>query len=299
MTAIAKKIADSAKFQNFITLVILFAGILIGLETNHDFAKEWETLLHSADKIIISIFIAEIIIKMLSFGKKPYLYFFDGWNVFDFFIVAATFLPLGEGGGQYVTILRLLRLLRVLKLVRALPKLQILVSALLKSIPSMGYVSILLLLQFYIYGVASVFMFGANDPIHFGNLAIAMVSLFRVVTLEGWTELMYIQMYGCNQFGYDGNEALCLHPSATPLLGAAFFISFVLSGTMIILNLFIGVIMNGMEEAQKENEDLDLNSSLESGATNQALLAEVAQAKKDLEKANSLLEKLSQQVSRK
>ena len=89
----------------------------------------------------------------------------------------------------------------MLKLVRALPKLQILVSALLKSLPSMGYVGLLLGLLFYIYSVAGVFLFGNNDPLHFDNIWIAMLSLFRVVTGEDWTDVMYIQMYGCEQYG--------------------------------------------------------------------------------------------------
>jgi len=297
LISIAKKITDSSKFQSFITVVILLAGIMVGLETDHDLAKNWAGFLHLGDKIIISIFVFEILIKILSFGSKPWRYFYDGWNIFDFIIVAATFLPMGDGG-QYVTILRLLRLLRVLKLVRALPKLQILVSALLKSIPSMGYVSLLLLLQFYIYGVAAVFMFGGNDPIHFKDLPISMISLFRTVTLEGWTDLMYIQMYGCNQFGYEGNEALCVNPSASPVLGAFFFISFVLTGTMIILNLFIGVIMNGMDEAQKENDDLDTLNALGSSDSKKVLLAELDQARKDLEKANLVFEKLGKELNR-
>ncbi|WCL47879.1 ion transporter [Leptospira sp. GIMC2001] len=297
MTLIAKKIADSPQFQGFITAVILIAGVLVGLETDHELAVDWSVLLHLADKIIISIFVIEIVIKMASFGSKPWQYFLDGWNVFDFIIVGATFLPLGEGG-QYVTILRLLRLLRVLKLVRAIPKLQILVAALLKSIPSMGYVSLLLVLQFYIYGVAAVFMFGANDPVHFKNLAISMVSLFRAVTLEDWTDLMYIQMYGCENYGYGGIESICTNSSATPVLGAFFFISFVLTGTMVILNLFIGVIMNGMAEAQKENEDLDFQNASESNDPKVQLLHEVTKTKEDLAKMSTLFERLSAELKK-
>ena len=150
-----------------------------------------------------------------------------------------------------MTVLRLLRLLRVLKLVKALPKLQILVSALLKSIPSMGYVTLLLFLLFYVYAVSAVFLFGHNDPLHFGDLETAMLSLFRVVTLEDWTDIMYINMYGCDRYGYTAKSIVaCTNPEANPLLASLFFVSFVLIGTMIILNLFIGVIMTGMEEAQ-------------------------------------------------
>jgi voltage-gated sodium channel len=191
-------------------------------------------------------------------GKRPWRYFFDPWNVFDFLIVAACFLPFE---GNAVTVLRLLRLLRVLKLVKALPKLQVLVGALLKSIPSMFYVTLLLMMLFYVYAVAAVFLFGENDPVHFESLEIAMLSLFRVVTLEDWTDVMYINMYGCEAYGYSADSIRACkftveNPAGmSPLLGATFFVSFVLAGTMIILNLFIGVIMTGMDEAQAEATD--------------------------------------------
>jgi voltage-gated sodium channel len=265
-------IANSPKFQNFITWVIIFAGVLVGAETYPGLMAEHGGFLHALDQLVLWIFVAEIAIKMGAEGNRPWRFFRDSWNVFDFMIVAAAFLPVGA---QYVTVLRLARLLRVLRLVRALPKLQLLVSALLKSIPSMGYVSLLLFLLFYVYGVGGVFLFSENDPVHFRNLQISMVSLFRAVTLEDWTDLMYIQMYGCANYGYDGNP-LCTASAAYPVGGALFFISFVLLGTMIVLNLFIGVIMNGMTEAQK---DADLESErlrIESGAKatlNEELLA--------------------------
>ncbi|MEM9193210.1 MAG: ion transporter [Myxococcota bacterium] len=253
MVQLCQKIADNKLFQNFVTVVILAAGVLVGIETYPSAVESYGEILHVLDAIILWIFVAEIVIKMVAAWPRPWRFFYDPWNIFDFVIVAAAFLPFA---GSATTVLRLLRLLRVLRLVRALPKLQLLVGALLKSIPSMGYVSILLMLLFYVYAVAGVFMWGQNDPIHFENLQIAFVSLFRAVTLEDWTDLMYIQMYGCENYGYGGSEALCTASSASPVAGAVFFISFVLFGTMIILNLFIGVILSGMDEAQAEADDL-------------------------------------------
>ncbi|KIG15707.1 Voltage-gated sodium channel subunit [Enhygromyxa salina] len=249
-----KKIANAAWFQNSITAVIVLAGVLVGLETYPGLVERYHNALHIGDQLILWIFVAEIVVKMAAEGKRPWRYFLDPWNVFDFVIVAACFLPFE---GNAVTVLRLLRLLRVLKLVKALPKLQILVGALLKSIPSMLYVSVLLFMLFYVYAVAAVFLFGENDPLHFQSLEMAMLSLFRVVTLEDWTDVMYINMYGCDRYGYDADSVvLCSSPVAQPLVGALFFVSFVLIGTMIILNLFIGVIMSGMDEAQSEAVEL-------------------------------------------
>ncbi len=249
MTNLCKKISESKWFQNFVTAAILVAGVLVGVATYQDFSLKHENFLELLNKIILGIFILEIIVKVLAEGKKPWLYFTDGWNIFDFIIVAAAFLPFG---GSSIAILRLLRLLRVLKLIKALPKLQMLVGALLKSLPSMGYVSVLLTLLFYIYAVAGVFFFGENDPIHFGDLQTSMLSLFRVVTLEDWTDIMYINMFGCENYGYDGNMDLCVNSTGASALSITFFVTFVLIGTMIFLNLFIGVVMNGMDEAKSE-----------------------------------------------
>lgn len=254
-----KNIANSKWFQNFVTVAILVAGVLVGIATYADFAEEHKVTLEILNKIVLAIFILEIVVKVIAEGNKPWRYFNDAWNVFDFIIVAAAFLPFGGGS---VAILRLLRLLRVLKLIKALPKLQMLVGALLKSIPSMGYVSILLLLLFYIYAVAGVFFFGENDPIHFGNLQTSMLSLFRVVTLEDWTDIMYINMFGCENYGYDGNMDVCTNSVANAAGSVFFFVSFVLIGTMIFLNLFIGVIMNGMDEAKAE---MMINDRIENG----------------------------------
>ena len=252
---LCSSIANSKWFKNTITIAILFAGLLIGIETYHEFASEHIALLHLLDQSILLVFIIEILVKILAEGMRPWRYFFDSWNVFDFVIVAAVFMPFG---GSSIAILRLLRLLRVLKLVKALPKLQMLVNALLRSIPSMGYVSLLLLLLFYIYAVAAVTFFGENDPVHFKDLQTAMLSLFRVVTLEDWTDIMYINMHGCANYGYDGIMEKCTNSNSYPVGAALFFVSFVLLGTMIVLNLFIGVIMTGMDEARRSMDEHNL-----------------------------------------
>jgi len=247
--ATLKQITETNWFNNFIRIAILLAGICVGLETSPQITQHWGVILGVINDIILWIFVIEAILKIAAEGSKPWRYLKDPWNVFDFTIVAVCFMPFNA---QYIAVLRLLRLLRVLKLVRTLPRLQVLVGALLNAIPSMGYVSLLLFMLFYVYAVSAVFLFGANDPVHFANLPLAMLSLFRVVTAEDWTDVMYIQMYGCDGYGYSGIEELCTQPEAYPVFGAIFFVSFMLFGAMVILNLFIGVIMNSMDESEKE-----------------------------------------------
>lgn len=250
------QIVESKWFNHFIIIVILLAGVLVGLETSEKIVDKHHDLLIWLDRLVLLIFIVEIVMKMIALTPRPQDFFRDPWNVFDFIIVAVCLVPASGGFGP---VLRLFRLLRVLRLLTAVPKLQILVSALLKSLPSMGYVTMLLFLLFYIYGVAGVMFFGANDPIHFGTLGYSLLSLFRVVTLEDWTDVMYIQIYGSDKYeGYNLTEAEMagypLEPHAMPVLSVIYFVSFVLLGTMIMLNLVIGVIINGMDDARIEAE---------------------------------------------
>ncbi len=248
---ILARIANSSWFNNFIIGIILLVGVLVGLESYPDIAGRYAGALHFLDQTILWIFVAEAAIKIGAQGNKPWLYFKDQWNIFDFTIVTVCFLPVG---GTFVAVIRIARILRVLRLVTALPKLQILVGALLKSIPSMIYVGLLLFLLFYIYAASATAIFGSNDPYHFGSLGRSMLSLFRVVTLEDWTDVMYIQMYGSAAYPVTGGEIFGQPQTsvARPVFAALFFVSFVLLGTMIVLNLFIGVIMNSMEEVRHE-----------------------------------------------
>jgi voltage-gated sodium channel len=250
-----RQISESRWFNNFILGVIVVAGILVGIQTYHHETAGIHGLLEAIDLVVLFIFTIEFFIKLLAEGSRPWRYFRDPWNVFDFVIVVVCWLahavPAVNAG--FVAVIRLARVLRVLRLVHALPQLKMLVDAMLKSIPSMGYVGILLMLLYYIYGAMGVFLFGTNDPIHFGNLHTAMLSLFRISTLEGWTEIMYINMFGCDniKWGY-GPESGCLNPQPHGLAAVVYFVSFVLVGTMIVLNLFIGVIMNAMDEVRVE-----------------------------------------------
>lgn len=204
-------------------------------------------------KTVLVIFVLEIVVKFIAEGKSPWLFFTDNWNVFDFLIVAVGFMPIGGGGS--VTVLRLLRLLRVLKLVKALPKLRILVIGLIKSFSSIAYIGVLLVLQFFLFAVLAVSVFGENDPVHLGNLHIAFLTLFRQATFEDWTDVMYIGIYGCQNYGYGGMEDQCPEGPAGQGFGAIaaiYWIVFIMLASMMILNLFIGVITSSMQDAKDE-----------------------------------------------
>lgn len=257
MQTYCSQIAHSRWFQNAIITTIVLAGIIVGIESYGESVREWLPLLHSLDLVILLIFTLEAAIKILAEGDRPLRYFSDPWNVFDFAIVVACWLPffLPTLSVGFFAVFRLARILRILRLVHTLPQLKLLVDAMLKSIPSMGYVGVLLFLLFYIYGAMGVFLFGQNDPAHFANLHLALISLFQIVTLEGWADIMFVNIYGCDDptWGTEG----CTNPQAYGFWGGLYFITFVLVGTMIVLNLFIGVIMNSMEEVRSEQAHED------------------------------------------
>lgn len=232
MTRLLQQLVASSIFRNAILATILAAGILIGLETSPELVASHGPLLHTLDKAILAIFTLEFLAKAGAHGRQPWRYFQDPWNSFDFLIVAICWIP--TESAHIAAVLRLARVLRVLRLVSALPKLQLLVNALLKSLPSMFYVVLLLSIHFYVYAVVGVFAFRDDSPEAFSSLGTAFLTLFQVVTMEGWVDVM--------------NAPRAAHPMGSPL----YFISFILLGTMIMLNLFIGVIMNGMTEAHEQ-----------------------------------------------
>ena len=237
MTRVAKHIVESKPFRAFIIAVILLAGVLAGIETSATLQARHGALLRTLDAIVIGIFVLEIALKLLAHGRRPLDFFRDGWNVFDFLVVAFCLLPVG---GPFAAVLRLARVLRLLRLFSALPKLQLLVGALLKSLSAMGYVSLLLALLFYIYAVAGVHWFGQADKQDFGTLPAALLSLFRIVTLDNWGDIF--------------NRAIEHVPAFKVAL---YFVTFIVFGTMIILNLFIGIILNSMSEMHAEIEERD------------------------------------------
>ena len=283
---ISLQIVESNLFRNFILGLIILSGVIVGIETYPEAYSKNAYLFQLIDQVIISIFVLEIGLKLISNGKKPWNFFSDPWNVFDFIIVAVCFIP--DIDTHFVTVLRLARILRVFRIISVLPKLQVLVNALLKSIPSMGYVVVLLGIVFYIFAVAGSFLFAKTDPIHFGSLHVAMITLFKILTLEGWTDIMNIQLYGSSEPSAEYTMKVVSYASV------AYFVSFILIGAMIIMNLFIGVVMNSMQESQNEIEKALMKRQQPEHST-QKLLEDLEEKidglKKDIQKLNQSLKK--------
>ncbi len=226
----AQRVAESRGFEYFIVALILINAVILGLETSPGILEEYGDLLHLGNQIILGIFIIEALIKIVAVAPKFQRYFGNGWNLFDFTVIVLSLVP---ATGQFAMIARLARLLRVFRLITVIPELRLIVATLIKSIPSMGNIMLLIAVIFYMYAVAGYHFFHEHDPTHWRDLPISLLTLFRVLTLEDWTDVMY---------------------TAMELNGYAwiYFVSFVIICTFVVINLFIAVVLNNLDEAKNE-----------------------------------------------
>ena len=243
-------LGENAYFGQFITSVIILAGVTVGMSTDPKMNHLYSDVLEVLDVVIQYIFLSEIIIKTIGEEYHPLRYFNDPWNCFDFIVVAGSFMPFGGG---LVTILRLLRLLRVLKLLRALPQLQVIVAALMKGLSAIAFISVILGIFYYFFAIIALTFFGENDQWHFANLHMAMLALFQCSTMDNWSAVMWISLYGCDVQDGDHPE-LCTSPSSSFMLASFFFLIIILVGALVLLTLFIGVVGMSMEEASQEQK---------------------------------------------
>ncbi len=220
----------STWFEWLIIGLILLNAAILGLETSETMVKSYGSWFEIGHRLILFTFILEALLKISAVAPRLKLYFGDGWNLFDFSIIILSLLP---STGELAMISRLARLLRVLRLISAIPELRLIIATLMRSIPSMGNIMLLMSIIFYIYAIAGYHLFHLQDPVHWGTLGLSLLTLFRIVTLEDWTDVMYTAMED--------------QPWAW-----VYFVSFVILGTFIVINLFIAMVINNLEESRAE-----------------------------------------------
>ncbi|WP_281646065.1 ion transporter [Parendozoicomonas sp. Alg238-R29] len=223
-------IVEGVWFSNLIIGLIVVNGLVNGLETSEGLVASYGSWFEMINKLVVAVFVMEASLKIFAVAPRLGRYFGDGWNCFDFTVTVMSLVP---AIGPMATLARLARLLRVLRLVSAFPELRLIISTLIRSIPSMGHVVLLMMVIFYIYAVAGYHLFNDVDPEHWRNLGISLLTLFRIVTLEDWTDVMYASME--------------FYPMAW-----IYYVSFVVCGTFVVINLFIAVVLNNLEEAKAE-----------------------------------------------
>ena len=226
----AENLVNRPAFDYSIIGFIIATGVLLGLGTFPVLERQFGDQIHWANQFILGIFVIEALLKMLAKAPRVDDYFRDGWNVFDFLVIALALIP---ATGDYAMIARLARLLRVLRLISAVRELRLIVAALMRSIPSVGHVILLMSIIVYIYAIIGYQLFHEHDPMHWRSLGISVLTLFNIITLEGWTIVM--------------DNAMQLHSWAW-----VYFVSYVVVGTFVVINLFIAIIINNLDEAKAE-----------------------------------------------
>jgi len=221
---------ESAPFRYSILVIIFINAILLGLETAPSVMTKMGDTLHHVDKIILWIFVVELILRIYAHG---FHFFRDPWGVFDFLIVTIALVPASE---QF-SVLRALRILRALRLISGVPRMRRVVEALLRAVPGIGAVAALLLLVFYVFAVIATKLFGGEFPQWFGTIGGSMFSLFQIMTLESWS--MGIVRPVMEQFPY----------------AWSFFVVFIIVSSFTVLNLFIAIIVDSMQTLHSDEEE--------------------------------------------
>ena len=230
LAAVCGRVAANRAFHDAVLVLIIANAAVMGLETSPAVMREAGPLLLVAGAITQALFVLEIAIRLAAFWPRPQRFFRDGWNAFDFSVVAASLLP---QSGPFATVARLARVLRAARLISSWGELRLIIATMLRSIPSMGHVVALLVLLLYVYGVLGVHIFRDADPTHWGSLSRAVSSLFQILTLEGWVEIQ--------------KTSLTAFPWAW-----IFYWSFILVAVFVVMNLFIAVVINNLEAARDD-----------------------------------------------
>jgi voltage-gated sodium channel len=267
-----KKVDRSKTFQALIIVVILLSALLIGAKT-YSLSANAMTLLSIFDLAITIFFVVEIVIRFLASPKKK-IFFKDGWNIFDTVIVIGSLIP---AGGSGVLLARLLRIFRVLRLVSMVPELRILINALLKAIPRMGYIVLLMFVIFYIYAAIGSMFFHQINEVLWGDVSISMLTLFRVATFEDWTDVMY--------------ETMAVHP-----LSWIYYLSFIFLTAFVFLNMMVGTVLEVMSQ-EHENYRAQLHGESGDGAEH-ASRAQIEKLENELAEIKSLLYQQKDYLSR-
>lgn len=229
----AHGLVNATWFQNLIVAVILANAITIGIQTYRDLPAGVHRAIEVIDYGFLGIFVIEVLLRFVAYGLNPRRFFSDPWNVFDTLVVAAAFVP---GLSSNTTALRLIRLLRVVRLLRLMPDVHVLMDGLRRAAGPAASLLALTGLLCFIYAIIGNLLFGDVAPQYFGNLGEGVLTLFTLLTLEGWNSVLY-----------DLRE---VSPWGLP-----YTISFVLVGTYVVINLVVGVVINSLDEAYRNRVD--------------------------------------------
>ena len=223
------RLVYSQPFELLIAFVILINATSLAILTMPELDPNVKAACEQIDLICFAIYGAELVLRILSYGKKPWMFFKQGWNIFDFIVIAASPLLSGQ-----TAVLRLLRLLRLVRIFRFLPEVRVLTTSIIRSLPPLMSLAVLIFVALFMYGMLGHYLFGPQDAENWGSITRAMTSLFILLTLENFPNYL--------------EAGVAISPWALP-----YFLSYVFVVVFTVLNVLIGVVLNAMDEAREEN----------------------------------------------
>ena len=227
-----KSLVESRWFQAFVIAVILLNSVVFGLQTSQGLMERFGRTLNLFDQFCLGVFTVELVLKIIVYNKR---FCHDPWNIFDFIIVAVSFVP---DMGMF-SALRLFRVLRVFKLISGVRPLRVILSAVIRSIPGVMWASVILLLVYYVYGIIGTNLFGKTHPQWFGTLGGSVYSLFQIMTLESWS--MGI-----------ARPVIEVHPYAW-----IYFVSYILFSSFVVMNIVVGIVLTSIADSVKKEDAAD------------------------------------------
>lgn len=223
------RLRSNKAFELLVISIIIISALLIGVKT-YPLPSVAVRIVVLLDWAITFFFLAEITVRFLGEPDKK-RFFLNGWNIFDTLIVVVSLIPIQDS--DLALIGRLVRIFRVLRMVSIIPELRILLNSLLAAMPQLGYVLLMMFIIFYIYAAIGSTFFATINPELWGDIAISMLTLFRVMTFEDWTDVMY--------------ETMAVHPFSW-----VFYLSFIFLSAFAFLNMIIGIVVNVLEEEHQK-----------------------------------------------
>jgi voltage-gated sodium channel len=219
------RLRNNKIFEFFVVSIIILSALLIGAKT-YQISDGIMQLVKWLDLAITIIFLIEITIRFVAEENKK-RFFHNGWNVFDTLIVIISLIPIDDS--EMALIGRLVRIFRVLRMISIIPELRMLLNSLIRALPQLGYVLLLMFIIFYIYAAVGATFFAEINPKLWGDISISLLTLFRVMTFEDWTDVMY--------------ETMDVYP-----LSWIYYLTFIFLTAFAFLNMVIGIVVNVLED---------------------------------------------------
>lgn len=253
----SQRLVGATGFEYTILVIVIGNSVLLGMATSPALVQDYGDLISLGNRAVLGVFIVEALFKMVALAPRSDRYFRDGWNVFDFLVIVFALIPVT---GDFALIFRLLRILRLVSLVEGL---RVIVTTLLRSIASVTNIVLLMGIIVYIYAILGSLIFQEHDPDRWHNIGSSALTLFSIITLEDWVDIM--------------NTAMELHP-----LAWTYFVSFIILSSFVVINMFIAVIISNWDRAHTGERD--------SSAAREDILRDIQAAQEALRRLERRLE---------